>query len=131
MQAIAPLLALKVPAGLPDRQGLRSTDLAEILYTSGTTGEPKAVMLSHRNLLANVLQMLEMNGAYLDEGKDSILTALPLYHIFALTVNALMGMQQGALNVLIPNPRDIFDKLKERVIAVKRQRGVIKMDRGT
>ncbi len=92
----------EVPAYL-DRVELDS--VAALQYTGGTTGVSKGAMLSHRNLLANVAQMLEMNGANLDEGKDSILTALPLYHIFAFTVNLLLFYEIGGHNVLIPSPR--------------------------
>ncbi|MBB6354324.1 long-chain-fatty-acid--CoA ligase [Aminobacter aganoensis] len=92
-------------------------EIAFLQYTGGTTGVSKGAMLIHSNVLANVAQLaLWVEDAYTVKPKPPHLTfvcALPLYHIFALTVNALMGMQQGALNVLIPNPRDIPGFVKE------------------
>ena len=94
-----------------------ASDVAFLQYTGGTTGVSKGAMLIHSNVLANVAQLaLWVEDAYTVRPKPAHLTfvcALPLYHIFALTVNALMGMQQGALNVLIPNPRDIPGFVKE------------------
>ncbi|CAI2936298.1 long-chain-fatty-acid--CoA ligase [Aminobacter niigataensis] len=102
--------SLKPVAVAPD-------DIAFLQYTGGTTGVSKGAMLIHTNVLANVAQLaLWVEDAYTVRPKPPHLTfvcALPLYHIFALTVNALMGMQQGALNVLIPNPRDIPGFVKE------------------
>lgn len=92
-------------------------DVAFLQYTGGTTGVSKGATLLHRNVLANVAQMaLWVEDAYTVKPKPANLVyicALPLYHIFALTVNALMGMQQGAQNILIPNPRDISGFVKE------------------
>jgi long-chain acyl-CoA synthetase len=92
-------------------------DLAFLQYTGGTTGVSKGAMLTNANVLSNAEQnSLWCDVAFRDVGQPDNLTyicALPLYHIFALTVNAIMGMQQGALNVLIPNPRDIGGFLKE------------------
>ncbi|MEQ1951890.1 long-chain-fatty-acid--CoA ligase [Mesorhizobium sp. CN2-181] len=92
-------------------------DVAFLQYTGGTTGVAKGATLLHRNILSNVEQLkLWVEDAYSVRAKPENLTficALPLYHIFALTVNALMGMQQGALNILIPNPRDIAGFVKE------------------
>ncbi len=86
-------------------------DVAFLQYTGGTTGVSKGATLLHSNVLANVAQnALWVESAYVNNPRPDRLTyicALPLYHIFALTVNALMGMQQGAHNILIPNPRDI------------------------
>jgi long-chain acyl-CoA synthetase len=79
--------------------------LAALQYTGGTTGVSKGAMLTHGNLVANMLQMLEMTGSEIDEGKETILTALPLYHIFAFTVNLLGFYRVGARNILIPSPR--------------------------
>ncbi|PWK68537.1 long-chain fatty acid--CoA ligase [Aminobacter sp. AP02] len=96
---------------------VKADDIAFLQYTGGTTGISKGAMLIHSNVLANVAQLaLWVEDAYSVRPKPAHLTfvcALPLYHIFALTVNALMGMQQGALNVLIPNPRDIPGFVKE------------------
>ncbi len=103
-------LAFKPADVLPD-------DVAFLQYTGGTTGVSKGATLLHRNVLANVAQLaLWVEDAYTVKPKPAHLTyvcALPLYHIFALTVNALMGMQQGAHNILIPNPRDIPGFVKE------------------
>lgn len=86
-------------------------DIAFLQYTGGTTGVSKGAMLLHRNVNANVMQnALWVESAYRERPRPEsqiYICALPLYHIFALTVNALMGMEQGANNVLIPNPRDI------------------------
>ncbi|RWG04861.1 MAG: long-chain-fatty-acid--CoA ligase [Mesorhizobium sp.] len=91
--------------------------IAFLQYTGGTTGVSKGATLLHRNVLSNVAQnSLWVEDAYTVKPKPAHLNfvcALPLYHIFALTVNALMGMQQGAQNVLIPNPRDIPGFVKE------------------
>jgi long-chain acyl-CoA synthetase len=92
-------------------------DIAFLQYTGGTTGVAKGAVLLHRNVVANVRQLEPwLEAAYTVKAKPDNLTfvcALPLYHIFALTVNALMGMQQGALNLLIPNPRDIPGFVKQ------------------
>lgn len=92
-------------------------DIAFLQYTGGTTGVSKGATLLHRNVLSNVAQnSLWVEDAYAVKPKpaqQNFICALPLYHIFALTVNALMGMQQGAQNVLIPNPRDIPGFVKE------------------
>jgi long-chain acyl-CoA synthetase len=92
-------------------------DVAFLQYTGGTTGVAKGAMLTHRNLVSNIEQLrLWLDDAYAERPKPADLTflcALPLYHIFALTVNAMMGIQQGALNLLIPNPRDIPGLVKE------------------
>ena len=92
-------------------------DIAYLQYTGGTTGVSKGAALSNSNVLANAAQnALWVEVAYKKQGRPDSLTyicALPLYHIFALTVNAIMGMEQGAHNVLIPNPRDIPAFIKE------------------
>ncbi|AVI67612.1 long-chain-fatty-acid--CoA ligase FadD [Shewanella sp. NKUCC05_KAH] len=82
-------------------------DLAFLQYTGGTTGVSKGAMLTHGNIVANVLQA---DGAYspaLNDGSEFVVTALPLYHIFALTVNCLLFLHKGSQNLLITNPRDI------------------------
>ncbi len=89
------------------------SDLAYLQYTGGTTGKSKGAMLSHRNVLANLLQALGAYGPVLKEGKEIVVTALPLYHVFALTVNCLLFMRVGATNLLITNPRDIPGFVKE------------------
>jgi long-chain acyl-CoA synthetase len=93
-----------------------NTDLAFIQYTGGTTGVSKGAMLSHRNLIAN----LEANSAWqitiMDEIRDEkivVVAALPLYHVYALTVNALSGIKLGVMNLLITNPRDMPGFVKD------------------
>ncbi len=82
-------------------------DLAFLQYTGGTTGVAKGAMLTHRNMLANVEQCLGVYGPVLHQGQELVVTALPLYHVFALTVNGLLFMRLGGCNLLITNPRDI------------------------
>ncbi|MGX8010389.1 long-chain-fatty-acid--CoA ligase [Mesorhizobium sp. ORM8.1] len=110
--------ALKAGAAIAFKPAAVSgDDIAFLQYTGGTTGISKGATLLHRNVLSNVAQnSLWVEDAYTIKPKPAHLNficALPLYHIFALTVNALMGMQQGAQNVLIPNPRDIPGFVKE------------------
>lgn len=94
-----------------------ATDVAFLQYTGGTTGVSKGATLLHSNVLANVAQnAVWVETAFIKKPRPTDLVyvcPLPLYHIYALTVNALMGMQQGAHNVLIPNPRDIPGFVKE------------------
>ena len=85
--------------------GITSDSLAALQYTGGTTGVSKGAMLSHGNLVANTIQMIQMNGEYIRPGKEIVMTALPLYHIFAFTVNLLGFFHVGARNILIPTPR--------------------------
>ncbi len=96
---------------------VQGSDLAFLQYTGGTTGISKGAMLTHSNILANVEQMHGwMEVAFRNKGKPKALNfvcALPLYHIFALTVNAMIGIKLGARNILIPNPRDIPGFVKE------------------
>jgi long-chain acyl-CoA synthetase len=86
---------------------LAQEDIAFLQYTGGTTGVSKGAMLTHGNLVANLLQVSNWVGTGLQEGRETVITALPLYHIFALTGNCLTFMKFGAKNVLIPNPRDL------------------------
>lgn len=88
-------------------------DIAFLQYTGGTTGVAKGAMLTHRNMVANVLQAAAWIGTAARPGKDTIITALPLYHIFALTANWLVFIKFGAHNVLIANPRDFAAFVKE------------------
>ena len=81
--------------------------LALLQYTGGTTGVAKGAMLTHGNLLANLEQAFAVGCSHIDEGKEVILTALPLYHIFAFTFNLLAFFALGARNVLAPSPRPI------------------------
>ncbi len=80
---------------------------ALLQYTGGTTGVPKGAVLTHRNLVANALQCRAVIAPYLAEEQGSVLTPLPLYHIFSLTANLLAFALMGGLSVLVPDPRDI------------------------
>ncbi|WP_396433030.1 AMP-binding protein [Limnohabitans sp.] len=88
-------------------QDLQPQDLAVLQYTGGTTGVSKGAMLSHGNLLHNVQQMLAMGATHMSPGKECVLTALPLYHIFAFTANLLGFLSIGAHNILVPSPRPV------------------------
>ena len=90
-----------------------SEDIAFLQYTGGTTGVSKGAMLTHRNMVANMQQAGVWVGTDLDFGNEVIITALPLYHIFALTANGLVFMKLGGLNHLISNPRDMPGFVKE------------------
>ena len=92
---------------------LRPQDIAFLQYTGGTTGVAKGAMLTHRNLVANMLQASAWIGKNAQPGKEVMITALPLYHIFALTANCLVFMNLGGLNYLITNPRDMTGFVKE------------------
>ena len=85
--------------------GVRQETLAALQYTGGTTGVSKGAMLSHGNLVTNTIQMIAHCGDGMRAGKEIVLTALPLYHIFAFTVNLLGFYHNGARNILIPSPR--------------------------
>ncbi len=87
-------------------QAVDPDDVAVLQYTGGTTGVSKGAMLTHRNLVVNMEQVMELVEG-LEKGKEVALTALPLYHIFAFTVNMLGFYWLGARNVLIPNPRPL------------------------
>jgi len=76
-------------------------------YTGGTTGVAKGAMLTNRNLIANMLQIKAWLGTDLKEGEEIVLTPLPMYHIFAFTVNCMVMVSYGAKNVLVTNPRDL------------------------
>jgi len=100
------------PAKTPE---LGHDDLAFLQYTGGTTGPSKGAMLSHGNMVSNVEQayLWITNDGKVVEGDETIITALPLYHIFALTANCLTFIRVGAKNVLITNPRDMPGFVKE------------------
>lgn len=83
------------------------SDIAFLQYTGGTTGVSKGAMLTHRNLVANMQQSSAWLGTNVKLGEEEIITALPLYHIFALTANCLVFIKFGGLNHLITNPRDM------------------------
>jgi len=82
-------------------------DIAFLQYTGGTTGVAKGAMLSHGNMVANMMQVSTWAGSRFREGEEVIVTAIPLYHIFALTANCLVFMKTGGQNHLITNPRDM------------------------
>jgi len=88
-------------------------DLAFLQYTGGTTGVSKGAMLTHGNILANIAQIMPNLSSGLQGETPVIITALPLYHIYSLTVNCLMMAKMGGLNILIPNARDIPGFVKE------------------
>ena len=83
------------------------SDLAFLQYTGGTTGVSKGAMLSHGNMVGNLEQVSGCLDKVLDNGKEVVITALPLYHIFGLTANCLTFMKYGGHNILITNPRDM------------------------
>ncbi|WP_066454668.1 AMP-binding protein [Castellaniella caeni] len=95
------------------RPELTHHDLAALQYTGGTTGVAKGAMLSHGNLIANVCQAYSWVKPFCAGERECVVTALPLYHIFALTANCLTFMKLGASNLLIVNPRDIPGFVKE------------------
>lgn len=95
------------------RHEIGPEDLAFLQYTGGTTGVSKGAMLSHSNMCHNVYQTREWIATRLPEGRQEIITSLPLYHIFSLMANCILFTSLGGLNILIPNPRDIPGFIKE------------------
>lgn len=92
---------------------IRPDDTAFLQYTGGTTGVAKGAVLTHRNMVANVLQAKAAYMPVLTLGQELMVTALPLYHVFALTVNCLLILEIGGCNLMITNPRDIPGFVKE------------------
>lgn len=92
---------------------LKGSDLAFLQYTGGTTGVSKGAMLTHRNMVANLEQVSGCLDKLLEKGAENVVTALPLYHIFALTANFFTFFKYGATNLLITNPRDMKGFVKE------------------
>ena len=90
-----------------------SSDVAVLQYTGGTTGVAKGAMLTHRNLIANMLQCKALMGSNLNEGCEILITPLPLYHIYAFTFHCMAMMLLGNHNILISNPRDLPAMVKE------------------
>ncbi len=90
-----------------DPPRLTGNDMAFLQYTGGTTGSPKGAVLTHKNVVANVLQISAWMKPLLTEGEETAIAALPLYHIFALTVNCLAMLHYGASSILITDPRDM------------------------
>ena len=96
------------------RPDIKQEDIALLQYTGGTTGVAKGAMLTHRNIIANIVQVEAwLPKALINEGEETIVTALPMYHIFAFTANVMVFMHFGANNLLITNPRDIPTFVKE------------------
>jgi long-chain acyl-CoA synthetase len=92
---------------------IKNTDTAFLQYTGGTTGVSKGAVLTHRNVIANMEQMRGFMGDVIDEGEEIVITPLPMYHIFSLTVNCLAFICMGGKNILITNPRDMPAFIKE------------------
>ena len=91
---------------------ISGNDIALLQYTGGTTGKSKAAVLTHHNLVSNIAQLQLWVKNTLTEGREIIITALPMYHIFSLTVNLLFFYKIGSKNVLITNPRDLKSFVK-------------------
>ena len=96
-----------------NRPIINADDYAFLQYTGGTTGISKGAILTHGNMVANLQQVSAWIEPFIEEGKEHIITALPLYHIFSLTANCLFFMKIGGLNHLITNPRDMKNFVKE------------------
>ena len=96
-----------------DKVNITQDDIAFLQYTGGTTGVSKGAVLAHSNITSNVMQAYNWIKPVVVEGEEFIVTALPLYHIFALTANCLTFLMIGARNLLIANPRDIPGFVKE------------------
>jgi long-chain acyl-CoA synthetase len=96
-----------------DAVDVQHEDIAYLQYTGGTTGVPKAAVLTHRNICANIRQAEEWLGAAYKGQPATLITPIPLYHVFALTANCLLFLRLGWRNVLIVNPRDFAGFVKE------------------
>ncbi len=118
--------AWAIPGAIPFRQALRAgagraladvplnhDDLAFLQYTGGTTGVAKGAMLTHGNMVANLQQASAWLSPFSRPAEETVITALPLYHIFSLTANCLTFMKVGGHNILITNPRDLPGFVKE------------------
>jgi long-chain acyl-CoA synthetase len=92
---------------------LQGSDIAFLQYTGGTTGVSKGAMLTHRNMVGNLEQVTGCLDSFLTKGEENVVTALPLYHIFALTANFFTFFKYGGTNLLITNPRDMQGFVKE------------------
>lgn len=92
---------------------LTGEDIAFLQYTGGTTGVAKGAVLTHKNILSNVMQAQAWFSGLLSKGKEVIVTALPLYHIFSLTANCFFMMRIGGFNLLVTNPRDLDFFIKD------------------
>lgn len=96
----------------PAAVSLSSSDIAVLQYTGGTTGVAKGAMLTHHNLIMNMMQTIEHLGGELREASECFVAPLPLYHIYALMLHGLVLFETGNHSVLIPNPRDLDDLVK-------------------
>jgi long-chain acyl-CoA synthetase len=96
-----------------DQVVIQSHDVALLQYTGGTTGLIKGAMLTHGNLVANVLQCIAWVDGVLEEGKEIVVTALPLYHIFSLMISCFVFIQLGGMSSLVTNPRDFASFIKQ------------------
>ena len=118
--------AYQLPHAIPFRKALsqgkrghwvpvegKLDDIAVLQYTGGTTGVAKGAMLTHRNLVANMLQAREVIKQVLNEGGETVVAPLPMYHIYTFTVNCMVMMELGNHSLLIPNPRDLPGFVKE------------------
>ncbi len=113
-QAIPFNQALKKGSRLPyEKPAIKREDIGFLQYTGGTTGISKGAILTHANVVSNMLQIREWVCHKLVEREETAITALPLYHIFAFTVNCLTMLQLGARNILITNPRDMKAFIKD------------------
>lgn len=92
---------------------VKHEDIAFLQYTGGTTGVAKGAILTHKNIVANMIQARAWIKNLITDGQEIIITPLPLYHIFSLTANCFIFSSIGALNILITNPRDIPGFIKE------------------
>jgi len=112
--AVRYLDALRAGRELPYAEAeVGPQDVAFLQYTGGTTGLAKGAMLTHRNLVSNVLQSVAWARPALDDGGERAATPLPLYHIFSLTANLFCFIELGGVNLLITNPRDLRSLVKE------------------
>ncbi len=91
----------------------KSEDVAVLQYTGGTTGVAKGAMLTHRNIVANMLQCKALMGSNLNDGSEVLIAPLPLYHIYAFTFHCMAMMLSGNHNILISNPRDLPAMIKD------------------
>lgn len=106
--------AMALGAGRPVKEASpQSGDIAVLQYTGGTTGVAKGAMLTHRNLIANMLQARALMGSNLHEAQETIVAPLPLYHIYAFTMHCMAMMFIGNHNLLIANPRDLPAMIKD------------------
>ncbi len=100
-------LIKRYPAQAPDIH-FEMEDIALFQYSGGTTGTPKAAMLTHRNLVSNAYQMQDWFSARLDHGKERVLGALPFFHVYGMTVGMLLAFVSASELVMLPDPRDIM-----------------------